>query len=181
MGHYLKEGNSDYASVNPQNFHLVFTSEQLALSLQATTLSIPALCGSLIMDAERLHSDIWSQLRDDPISAEHLNNQSDPKWTLDPDGLLCHLGHICIPNSGNLQLHVLQYLHNHPLAGHFGQTKTLHQVRMHYYLSGLPVYIKDYCKSCTSVPAPKLCATDLTDFSSNFQFPRSLGIPFPWI
>src|SRR5882724_12773817 len=38
---YLKEGNSDYASVNPQNFHPVFTSEQLASSLQATTLSIP--------------------------------------------------------------------------------------------------------------------------------------------
>src|SRR5882672_9427002 len=59
---YLKEGNSDYASVNPQNFRLVFTSKQLALSLRATTLSISALCGSLIMDAERLHSNIWSQL-----------------------------------------------------------------------------------------------------------------------
>jgi len=30
---YLKEGNSDYASVNPQNYRPVFTSEQLALSL----------------------------------------------------------------------------------------------------------------------------------------------------
>jgi len=29
----LKEGNSDYASVNPQNYCLVFTSEQLASSL----------------------------------------------------------------------------------------------------------------------------------------------------
>src|SRR5467141_471993 len=101
------------------------------------------------MEAERLHSDIWSQLRDDPISTEHLNNQSDPKWTLDPDGLLCHLGCIYVPNSSNLRLCVLQYLHNHPLAGHFGQTKTLYQVSMHYYWSGLPVYIKDYCKSCT--------------------------------
>src|SRR5882724_5942350 len=52
---YLKEGNSDCASVNPQNFRPVFTSEQLALSLQATTLSIPVLRGSLIMDAEKLH------------------------------------------------------------------------------------------------------------------------------
>src|SRR5882724_439977 len=59
---YLKEGNSDYASVNPQNFCLVFTSEQLASSLPATTLSIPVLHGSLIMDAERLHSNIRSQL-----------------------------------------------------------------------------------------------------------------------
>src|SRR5882724_10872479 len=96
---YLKEGNSDYASVNPQNFHLVFTSKQLASSLRATTLSIPVLCGSLIMDAERLHSDIRSQLREDPISTEHLNKQSD-SWTLDPDGLLRNSGQIYVPDSG---------------------------------------------------------------------------------
>src|SRR5712664_4750537 len=101
------------------------------------------------MDAERLHSDIRSQLRDDPVSVEHLDNQSDPKWTLDPDGLLRHLRRIYVPDSGNLRLRVLQYSHDHPLAGHFGQTKTLYQVRMHYYWSGLPVYVKDYCKSCT--------------------------------
>src|SRR5882724_5751094 len=147
---YLKEGNSDYASVNPQNYRPVFTSEQLASSLRATTLSIPVLCGSLIMDAERLHSDIQSQLREDPISTEHLDNQSDPKWTLNPDGLLRHLRRIYVPNSGNLRLRVLQYSHDHPLAGHFGQTKTLYQVRMQYYWSGLPVYVKDYCKSCTT-------------------------------
>src|SRR5882724_12055951 len=31
------------------------------------------------------------------------------------------------------------------------------------------------------VPVPNLCATNPTDFSSNFRFPRSLGIPYPWI
>src|SRR5882672_10657058 len=31
------------------------------------------------------------------------------------------------------------------------------------------------------VPTQNLCATNLTDFSSNFQFPRSLGIKSPWI
>jgi hypothetical protein len=30
---YLKEGESDYAAVNPQNFKPVFTQEQLASSL----------------------------------------------------------------------------------------------------------------------------------------------------
>src|SRR5882724_9241306 len=99
---YLKEGNSNYASVNPQNYRPVFTSEQLASSLRATTLSIPVLRGSLIMDAERLHSNIRSQLRDDPISAEHLDNQSDPEWTLDPNGSLHPLGRIYVLNSGNL-------------------------------------------------------------------------------
>jgi len=59
---------------------------------------------------KRLHSNIQSQLRDDPMSVEHLDNQSDPKWTLNPDGLLHHLGCIYVPNSGNLQLHVLPVL-----------------------------------------------------------------------
>src|SRR5882672_8350518 len=31
------------------------------------------------------------------------------------------------------------------------------------------------------VPTPNPCATNLTDFSSNFQFPRSLGIQSQWI
>src|SRR5882724_1537329 len=74
---YLKEGSSDYASVNPQNFGPVFTSEQLALSLRATTLTIPALRGSLIMDTEWLHADIQTQLREDPITKEHLIIPSD--------------------------------------------------------------------------------------------------------
>src|SRR5882672_4933670 len=102
------------------------------------------------MDAERLNSNIQSQLQEDPISAEHLNNQSDPSWTLDPNGLFCHLRCIYVPNSGNLRLRVLQYSHDHPLAGHFSQMKTLHQVHLHYYWPGLPSYVKDYCKSCTT-------------------------------
>ena len=40
---YPKEGNSDYATVNPQNYRPVFTSEQLALSLGATSLVVPVL------------------------------------------------------------------------------------------------------------------------------------------
>src|SRR6266481_1561580 len=63
---------------NLQNFRPVFTSKQLAPSLRATTLSIPVLRGLLIMDTERLHSNIRSHLQDDPVSAEHPN-QSDPK------------------------------------------------------------------------------------------------------
>src|SRR6266481_5108490 len=59
---YLKEGNSDYATANPQNLRPVFTSKQLASSLRATAISVPVLRGSLIMDTERLHVDIKSQL-----------------------------------------------------------------------------------------------------------------------
>ena len=49
---YPKEGNSNYATVNPQNYQPVFTSKQLASSLRATSLVVPVLRGSLIMDTE---------------------------------------------------------------------------------------------------------------------------------
>ena len=67
-----------------------------------------------------------------PISAARLNNQSDPKWTITSDGLLRYSDRIYVPDHGNLRLRVLQFSHDHPLAGHFGQTKTLHTVRMQY-------------------------------------------------
>jgi len=102
------------------------------------------------MDTEQLHSDIKSQLQDNPITVDHIDSQTDPKWTFDPNGLLRHSGHIYVPNLGNLQLHILQYLHDHPLAGHYSQSKTLYNVRLQYYWPRLLVYIKDYCKSCTT-------------------------------
>jgi len=40
---YPKEGDKDYAQVNPHNFHPIFTSEQLASSLRASTLAFPVL------------------------------------------------------------------------------------------------------------------------------------------
>jgi len=57
-----KEGDKDYAQVNPHNFRPVFTSEQLASSLQASTLAFPVLCAAVLMDVEQLHKDILSAL-----------------------------------------------------------------------------------------------------------------------
>ena len=56
------------------------------------------------MDTERLHLDIKSHLQDNPTSTEHLDHQSqsDPKWTLNPDGLLQYSGCIYVPETGNL-------------------------------------------------------------------------------
>ena len=54
------------------------------------------------MDEEQLFSDIKSHLRDDLISAAHLENESDPKWTVTPDGLLCFSDRIYVPDHGNL-------------------------------------------------------------------------------
>jgi len=174
MDVYLKEGNSDYASVNPQNFRPVFTSEQLASSLRATTLSIQSSVDLSLWMLKSFHSDIRSQLREDPISAEHLDKQTD-SWTLDPDGLLRNSGRIYVPDSRSLRLHVLQYSHNIPLWDNFGQTKTLHQVWMHYYWPGLLVLSKTTANCVPFVPMPNLCATNLTGLLKQLPIPAK-----PW-
>src|SRR5882724_11033618 len=44
-----------------------------------------------------------------------------------------------------------------------------------------PFTSKTTASHVSPVPMPNPCATNPMDFSSNFRFPRSLGIPFPWI
>ena len=99
---YPKEGSSDYASINPQNLRPVFTNEQLALSLRASTLWVPALRGSLIMDTEKLPADIVSSLQSDPTALAHLSDQTDSRWTTGPDGLLHQDDRIYVPDVGTL-------------------------------------------------------------------------------
>src|SRR6266481_4283201 len=152
---YPREGSSNYARINPQNLWLVFTNDQLALSLCTTILQGPVLCGSLIMDMEWLHIDICTDLQSDPTALKHLSSTTDPHWTTSADGLLHCDDCIYVPDSSNLHLQVLQYSHNHPLSGHFGQMKTLYQVHRHYTWPSLLEFVKDYCKSCTTCSRAK--------------------------
>ena len=99
---YPKEGSSDYASINPQNLQPVFTNEQLALSLRASTLWLPALRGLLIMDTEKLRADIIPSLQSDPTALVHLSSRTDPRWTTSPDGLLQHDDCIYVLDVGTL-------------------------------------------------------------------------------
>jgi len=99
---YPKEGSSDYASINPQNLQPMFTNKQLASSLRASTLWLPAFRGSLIMDAERLQADIISSLQSNPTALEHLSSNADPRWTTSPDKLLQLDDCIYVPDSGDL-------------------------------------------------------------------------------
>src|SRR6202021_2600300 len=57
---YPKEGDRDYAKVNPQNFHPVFTQEQLSSSFRASYYFEPLIRAVGIMDVGHLHTDIHS-------------------------------------------------------------------------------------------------------------------------
>ncbi len=119
-----KEGDSQYAAVNPHNFQPVFTQEQLSASLHA----------SAILDIDRLHSDIKQAQLSDSAASEGFrqaksSTPTSPSWlSIDESDILRLDNHIYVLDSEDLCLCVLQNNHNHILAGHFGQNQTLELV-----------------------------------------------------
>ena len=146
---YPKEGNSNYATVNPNNCWPIFSQEQLWHSLCATELITLTLCAAVIMDQEQLNKDILLALPSDPI---YVNFLKDPKpcWSVSSNGFLQHDNHIYIPDSDDLQLKVFWHKHDHILSGHPGQNKTASLILCNYTWSGLWEYVKNYCKLCTT-------------------------------
>ena len=85
---YLKEGGSNYGIINPQNLRLIFTTQQLSESLRATSLLIPALHTSVLMDSEKLHTNILAHLSSNPVAQKHIGITSDPRWMQSNNGFL---------------------------------------------------------------------------------------------
>ena len=146
---YPKEGNSDYATVNPSNYRPMFTQEQISASLRASQLLDPVLRATVIMDQEQLNSDILSALPADPHFIAH-KEEPQPHWSVTDDGFLRHDNLIYIPDSNDLRLRVLRNTHDHILSGHPGQSKTIALIRRHYTWPGLREFVKKYIKSCTT-------------------------------
>ena len=69
---------------------------------------------------------------------------------MDPNGLLFLDNRIYIPSAGNLYTYVLQYNHDHILARHFGQNKTLELVHYRYSWPSLHANVQQFCKSCVT-------------------------------
>jgi len=153
---YPKEGDKDYTQVNPHNFRPIFTSKQLASSLQASTLAFPVLCTAVLMDVEQLHKDILSTLPNDPTRSVCMSDPPDNRWTVDDSGFLCCDNHIYIPESNDLRLRILRNTHDHPLSGHFSQNRTLELIQREYTWPGICTYVKDYVKSCTTCTQAKV-------------------------
>lgn len=152
---YRKEGNSDFASVNPSNYRPIFTQEQLTSLLRATFLVTPILRHSVTLDINSIHNDIRSSYTLDPVSAEKIQLLTDPVWRTDSDGFLLQNNRIYVPDAKDLRLRILQYKHDHVLSGHFGQNKTLQLVRREYVWPNLRTFVNDFCNSCTSCKRSK--------------------------
>jgi hypothetical protein len=70
------------------------------------------------------------------------------------DGLLLHLGHICVPISNHAKL-ILES-HYSQVAGHFGVEKTMVVLQKHFYWPKIRQDVKKYIISCTVCAISKL-------------------------
>ena len=84
------------------------------------------------MDIEQLHQDILSAQKSDNHCSDILSqfsdtfkHNSDPRWSIDDQGLLHYDDCIWVLDSDDLQLQILLNNHDHPTTGHYGQNKTL--------------------------------------------------------
>ncbi|THH12930.1 hypothetical protein EUX98_g9775, partial [Antrodiella citrinella] len=152
---YTKEGEGTYAKANPQNFRPIFTSEHLRASLRATLLEDVTLRASHVMDTNTLHSDIRRSLRSDPEATKglgHATSTTPGRWSVDNSGLLLLDNRIYVPRpdgtSDALRIQVLRNHHDHLLAGHFGQNRTLEIIRRLYVWPEIRTFVRDYCRSC---------------------------------
>jgi hypothetical protein len=64
------------------------------------------------------------------------------------DGLLCHLGHLCVPSSERVKL--IWEAHYSRVVGHFGIKKTVEVLQKHFYWLKLRQDVSKYIRSCTA-------------------------------
>ena len=99
---YHKGGNSNFFMANPTNLHPIFTQEQLISSLHVTYLTIPIIHHAVLMDINKFHDDICTNLHLDPIAAAYLPKPSVPNWTVDERRLLRQYDQIYVPDVADL-------------------------------------------------------------------------------
>jgi len=78
----------------------------------------------MILDQNQLYSDILATLPLDSSISHHLLHP-EGCWSKDSAGFLRLDNRMYVPDNANLRLRVLQYHHDHVLAEHLGQNKTL--------------------------------------------------------
>jgi hypothetical protein len=64
------------------------------------------------------------------------------------DGLLCHLGHLCVP--ARKHANMIWEAHYSRMAGHFGMEKIVVVLQKHFYWPKLRQDVNKYIRSCTA-------------------------------
>ena len=80
-----------------------------------------------------------------------------------------------LPIHSDLWLQILQFFHDHPLSGHFGQNQTLESIQRQYTWPKIRKFIHDYVALCT------VCGHNKPKWHKSYGLLKPLPVPLqPW-
>ena len=88
--------------------------------------------------------DIIEAYAADPFFADEKNTAG----MTHVEGLWWKEGRIVVPNSADTKRMILQAMHDHPLAGHLGVTKTIKAISSRFYWHNAHLEVRDYIRHC---------------------------------
>src|SRR5258707_907900 len=137
----------------------VFTIEQLAgTPVLACTGTMEDPTPSNNLDHNALAESITTAYAEDDLAKkirEQIKTANQLDGWSEREGCLLFCERKYVPNKGTLRLHTIRDHHDHPTAGHFGETKTTELICRNYHWPGLRCMVGDYIRSCTSCACTK--------------------------
>src|SRR5260370_31832235 len=138
------------------NIQPIFTSNQLSttnIMAFVNSLTQPEIPHTDILDHATILDIIFSTTMNDMFALsmnEKLTASELPcGWSWQANRLWFK-GPLYIPNHEDLCLQIIHNHHDHPMAGHFGQTKTIKLIKWNFHWPGLGGMVKSYISSCTN-------------------------------
>src|SRR5258708_11568534 len=151
-GDVYMEGNTLEPAAT--NVHTVFTIEQLTgTPALAHTRTMEDPTPSNTLDHDALTKSITTAYMEDELAkkiCEQIKTTNQPDGWTEREGCLLFCEWKYVPNKGMLHLHTISDHHDHPTAGHFGETKTTELICCNYHWPGMRRMVGDYIRLCTS-------------------------------
>jgi hypothetical protein len=141
-----------------QQFHLNIKYKTGSTNRVADCLSRPPVMTlTMVLDSCGHETSGWPQLYETDPDFATTYQMLGANTVVDnfhlQDGLLCRLGHICVPSSEQAKL--IWESHYSRVAGHFGIEKTVAMLHKHFYWPKLRQEVNKYIRSCTACAIAK--------------------------
>ncbi|KAB5589419.1 Retrotransposable element Tf2 [Ceratobasidium theobromae] len=145
-----------YQTLASYNFHIVFRPGKMSskpdiLSRQSNHVDV-GQTDQVMIATERFTGfnsevlvEIMDLIREEQESDESLSSYKDYDWT---NNLLHYKGRVVVPQNQHIHNLILRESHDHPLAGHQGQARTLEMISRQYWWPNMTKEVNQYVETC---------------------------------
>ena len=109
------------------------------------------VCNGVLVATMQVKPVIMDEIKDAQLNDPYLQKMkskvqevSNTQFSLREDGTLVYGSRICVPNEEHLKGTLMNEAHNSSYAMHPGSTKMYHNLKSHYWYSGMKKEIAEY-------------------------------------